>query len=597
MKARPAAGAVWPRFALAIACGGAALVCGVGFLVASAWLVRRAADRPPLVELTVAIAAVQAFGLGRCLFGHAERHSAHDAALRLLTSARVRLYERLTALTPAGPHGWRYGRLLRLLVGAAEGAAGRRLTAMVPMGAGAFAGMAAVGAEWWLLPPAGAVLLAALLMGGLAAPLAEHRLAVRAERRTAASRTELSTRTLETLRALPELLACGVARQRLHVLRHADADLTEAEVRSAWTAGIGSGATTLTGGAAVLGALLTGVPAVRAGRLDGVLLAVVVLIPLAGVEIVAVLSAAARQALRRRGDAALLRAVLDAPVPATGPAGPRPVPALEASVTAAGRAEHDGPRGYALSLRRVRAGWPGTDGETLRGLDLELPQGRRVAVVREDGGDAGRSTLAAVLLRLVDYEGSVTLNGVELRDLAGDDVRAVVGLCARDAHVFDATVAENIRIGRPGATDAEVTEALRRAGLAAWSATLPDGLDTRLGAHGAAVPGGTRLRIALARALLADVPVLIVDEPEPGSWPDPAIPAIPGGPSTAIAGSGAVSSGVVDSGSVLPELLAATAGRTVLLVTRRRRTPGADAVLRCVDEVITVGGGGGVSAW
>jgi thiol reductant ABC exporter CydC subunit len=591
MRARPVAGGVWPRFALAIACGGAALACGVGLLVASAWLVRGAADRPSPRELTVAIATVQAFGLGRCLLRYAERHSSHDAALRLLTSARVRLYEGLTALTPAGPHGWRYGRLLRLLVGAAESAADRRLTAMVPMGAGAFAGMAAVGVEGWLLPPAGAVLLVALLVGGLAAPLAEHHLAVRAGRRTAASRTELSTRTFETLRALPELLACGAAQQRLHGLRRADTDLTEAAGRSAWTAGIGSGTTTLSAGAAVLGAVLTGVTAVRAGRLDGVLLPVVVLVPLAGVEIVAALSAAARQALRHRGDAALLRAVLDAPVPATGPAEPRPVPGLEAPVMTGGHAADGGARGYELSLRGVRAGWPGTDGETLRGLDLELPQGRRVAVVCEGGGDAGRSTLVAVLLRLVDYEGSVTLNGVELRDLAGDDVRAVVGLCARDAHVFDATVAENIRIGRPGATDSEMAEALRRAGLAAWLATLPDGLDTRLGAHGSAVPGGTRLRIALARALLADVPVLIVDEPEPGSWPDP---DTPGGPAVAIAGSGGVSSdglriGAADSGTVLPELLAAAAGRTVLLVTQRRCAPGADAVLRCVDEVITVG--------
>jgi thiol reductant ABC exporter CydC subunit len=544
---------------------------------------------------------VHVFGLGRCLFRYAELHSAHDAALRLLASARVRLYERLTALTPAGLHGWRYGRLLRLLAGAAEGDAGRRPTALVPMGAGALAGTAAVGLEWWLSPPAGALLLAALLIGGLGVPLGEHRLAVRAERRTAASRTELSTRTLETLRALPELLAWGIARQRLHALHRADAGLTEAAGRTAWTAGIGSGATTLAGGAAVLGALITGAAAVRAGRLDGGLLVVVVLVPLAGVEIVAALSTAARQALRHRGDTALLRAMPDTRVPA----GPRSVPAPEATVTAGARAGDGGPRGCALSLRGVRAGWPGSDGETLRGLDLELPQGRRVAVLREGGGDAGRSTLAAVLLRLVDYEGSVTIDGVELRDLADDDVRGVVGLCARDAHVFDATVAENIRIGRPGATDAEVTEALRRAGLAAWQATLPDGLGTRLGAHGVAVPGGTRLRIALARALLADVPVLIVDEPEPASWPDP---VALDGPPVAVPGAGGVgcvgpagpagSVGCVGSvGSVLPELLAAAAGRTVLLVTRRRRTPGADAVLRCVDEVITVGRGDGLNAW
>jgi thiol reductant ABC exporter CydC subunit len=585
MRPRTAEGAFRARFGVAMAAGTGALACALGLVASSAWLISQASGRPQAHHLLVAIVAVQVFGLGRCVLRYAERLTAHDAALRLLASARVRLYERLAALAPAGLHGWRYGRLLRLLAGSADGIADRRLTATVPLAAASFAGLAVVAFEWWLLPGAGVALLAALLTGGVAAPWGRHRLAVRAERRVTRHRSDLAGMTRETLRGLPELIACGAAPQRLHGMRRVDTALCTAERRPAWTAGLGSAMTVLATGAAVPAALLLGAHAVRGGRLDATLLPVVVLIPLASVETAGALAAAARQALRSRADSALLRAVLHVPDPATGPvepAEPLPVPPAVPAPRIGGAAglrdATAGRPGYALSLRGLRAVWPGTDGENLTGLDLELPPGRRVAVVRSDGGGAGQSTLVAVLLRLLDYEGSVTLNGVELRDLAGDDVRGIIGLCTRGAHVFDATAADNVRIAEPGANDAEVSSALRRAGLGSWQAALPDGLATRLGEHGRAVSGGERLRIALARALLADFPVLILDEPEPcpDQWPDLDNCGRPGA-------DGAVP---VDQPA---DLLAATAGRTVLLVTRRGPTPGADAMLRRVDEVITLG--------
>ena len=226
-----------------------------------------------------------------------------------------------------------------------------------------------------------------------------------------------------------------------------------------------------------------------------------------------------------------LAAVTEPPAPLTLPPGP-----------------------YELRIAGLRARWPDGHVITLGDADLLLPQGRRVAVL--GGSRVDTSALAAVLLRLLAYQGTVTLNGVQLYDLSGADVRKVIGRCAQDAGVFDATLADNVRPARPGATDEEVVGALRQAGI-----TLPP--DTRVGEHG--VSGGERQRIALARALLADVPILILSEPEHRRGED-----------------------IADT--ALTDLLTATEGRTLLLVTHRVALPGASRILCHVDEVVTLSG-------
>jgi ABC-type multidrug transport system fused ATPase/permease subunit len=202
------------------------------------------------------------------------------------------------------------------------------------------------------------------------------------------------------------------------------------------------------------------------------------------------------------------------------------------------------PGPYELRVADLRTRWPDGEVVTLGDADLLLPAGRRVALVARSR--VGTSALAAVLLRFLDYEGTVTLNDVQLRDLSGDDVRRVIGLCARDTRVLPATVAQNVRLARPDAADDDVEDALRRAGL-----DLPP--DTLLGDQEGALTGVERQRIALARALLADVPVLILDEPE-------------------------------------GELPAAVGDRTLLLVTHGTGVPGAAPIFRHVDEVVTLSG-------
>jgi ABC-type multidrug transport system fused ATPase/permease subunit len=148
----------------------------------------------------------------------------------------------------------------------------------------------------------------------------------------------------------------------------------------------------------------------------------------------------------------------------------------------------------------------------LDGVDLDLPPGRRVALVGPSG--AGKSTVVSVLLRFLDVDGgAVRIDGTDLAAHAGDDVRRLIGGVPQDPHVFTSTLRENLRLARPAASDADLDEAARGARLLDWVRSLPDGWDTQVGQHGARMSGGERQRLALARALLADPQVMVLDEP------------------------------------------------------------------------------------
>ena len=189
-------------------------------------------------------------------------------------------------------------------------------------------------------------------------------------------------------------------------------------------------------------------------------------------------------------------------------------------------------------------------------VSLDLPPGRRVALVGANG--AGKSTVAALLMRFCELtSGEALLDGHDLASYAGDDVRSVVGGCPQDPYLFDATIRDNLRLARPAATDEELTVAAGRARLLPWIASLPKGWDTPVGAHGAAVSGGERQRLALARAFLADPPLLILDEPT--SHLDPAARR-----------------------ALTADLLHATEGRSVLLITHELQ--GLDQV----DEIVVL---------
>jgi thiol reductant ABC exporter CydC subunit len=490
--ARPAAG----RLALATLLGAGAIAAAIGLMATSAWLISRSSQRPQESAVAIAIVGVQFFALSRGLCRYGERLVGHDAAFRVLSQVRVSVYERLERLAPLGLPAFKSGDLLARLIHDVDSLQDLLLRVVPPFAIALIVGVATVGLVWWMLPAAGLILLVALLLAGVLVPWLTGELAARTESRQAIARSELTTSVVDLIEGAPELVVNGAAAAQLRRASSADAEVTRIARASARTAGVGQGLTLLCSGLAMWGALIVGVSAIRSGQLNGVLLAGLALIPLVAFELVTGLPAATQTLQRVRRSAARVLEVLETPPPVAEPGHPLAVP----------------PPPFVLQARDLRYRYPGETRWALDGVDLDLAAGRRVAVVGLSG--AGKSTLAGVLLRFLPYQsGSVALGGVELADLDGDEYRRVVGLIAQDAHVFDSTLEENLRLARREATVDELRSVLADARLLDWTEELPEGLSTEVGERGARMSGGQRQRLAIARALLADFPVLVLDEP------------------------------------------------------------------------------------
>ncbi len=490
--ARPAS----RRLLLAAVLGAGAIAADIGLIGTAAWLIMRASQHPNESHLALAIVGVQFFGLSRGFFRYEERLVGHDAAFRLLADRRVKVYQRLERLAPAGLPSFRRGDLLARVVQDVDSLQDLAIRVIPPFAIALLVGSLTVALMWWMLPAAGVILAGALLLAGTVVPWLTGRLARRKESRFARVRGDLTAAMVDLTEGAAELVAFGAITSQLRTVHEHDRELTAIASASAGTAGIGLALTTALAGLACWGCLLVGIPAVLSGRLDPTELAVITLIPLAAFELVVGLPVATQALQRVRQAAARVFEVTDAAEPVPDTQLPAALP--------------DSP--YDLRARSAWARYPGAAEAALRGVDLSLAPRRRVAIVGPSG--SGKSTLAAVLVAFLAYEaGTVSLDGVPIERLPGDDLRTVVGLIGQDDYLFDTNLAENLRIGRRDASDAELRNVLVRVGLADWVGGLPAGLATDVGRHGARLSGGQRKRVAVARALLADFPVLLLDEP------------------------------------------------------------------------------------
>lgn len=472
--------------------GTLASLSGVALTATAGWLIVQASTQPPVLTLMVAIVGVRLFGLARPVLRYAERLRSHDTALRLLAERRVQVYDAVVPLTP-GRLGRRRGDVLASIVDDVDCVVDRELRVRLPLLT--FVGVASVATlvTTVLEPRAGLVVGLTATLGTGAGYLLARLGAGRRERTAVGLRAELSAAVVEVTSVAPELVMWQAEDAACARVAAVGERLTGAGTRAGAWLGAARASVLLASGVGVAGVAWLVAASVGTGGLSGPMSALLVLVPLALAEVATVVVDGGAIAARTSAAAARLDR-LEHRAPAVRDTVDRPLPAS-----------------CAMEVRAVTAGWDRTR-PCLDNLSLVLEPGARVAVIGRSG--SGKSTLAALMLRFLDpVSGAVLLGDSRLASLRLDDVRGRVGLVDDDPHVFASTLVENVRLARPTAVDEEVEHALRRARLGPWLDTLPEGLHTWLGDGHASVSGGERARLALARSILADQPVLVLDEP------------------------------------------------------------------------------------
>lgn len=514
--------------------GTLALGSAVGLSAVAAWLIARAAQMPSPADLALAAVIVRFFGIGRGVFRYLERIVSHDTALRGVVRLRELTYERLSAASARTVLSLRRGDIVARAGADLDSVGDAVVRSFIPIGVAVTVSTAAAGIVAWQLPLAGGALALALLLAGVVPAVLTSRSARIAADAGVTAAAELSVAALSAIEANAEHRVWDAGTEARAALEGANRAVEDAADDAARPASLAAASQTLFSGLGLIACLALAVNAVRHGDISGPAAAIVALTPLAAFEAVGAIPAAIMQYHRSAIAAERLAAMTDEPDPAAD-ANPAP---------ASGRAE--------LSMTNLTVGWPGAT--PTRPVTATVAPGTALALVGASG--VGKTTLLLTTAGALEpVEGAVTLGDTRLTPA---DAGVSYALTLEDAHLFGTTVLENLRAARSGVTEDEAWAALERVGLAQWVRSLPQGIDTELGTGGHTVSGGERRRLLMARALLADVPLQLLDEP--GEHLDTA--------------------GIAALEAAVAEMRAE--GRTVIIVTHD------DAVMAMADQVVSL---------
>lgn len=442
-------------------------------------------------------AGIRGLTMARIASRYFEKLVGHDATLRIARDLRVWFFRRALPLAPARLGATRTGELLARLLGDIGEVDGLLVRAIGPLLALAALSLVGVASAALILPAAGVLLAVLALLIGIGVPWFGVRGHDDEEADRAAHRAALRTAAFEGLEGAADLAALQAGTAWQLKVRVAAKQVASRDRRRRWRLIAASSLHGLLAGLGLVAMLALALHAAEQNRIAAEMAAGLVFLTVAMIELWAGMGLAWQSLQSGRIAAARLQAIVEQPPAVLDPATPQVLPQTAA-----------------VQWHDVHFQWPGAVRPVLRGLQLTLAPGERIAI-RGDSG-SGKTTLSSLLLRLWDpQQGRLTYGGRDLREASQADWQRRLAWLPQNAPVFAGTVAENLRLGDPDASDSALWAVLRRVRLGEW-AERNGGLQAWVGENGATMSAGQARRLALARALLRNAPILVLDEPTEG---------------------------------------------------------------------------------
>ncbi|MGE0628506.1 MAG: thiol reductant ABC exporter subunit CydC [Hyphomicrobiaceae bacterium] len=535
----------WSWLALSIVLALAAVLANVGLMATAGWFIT-AMGLAGVAGLTInyftPAALIRAFAIVRTGGRYTERLLGHEATLRVLAGLRSWIFSRLEPLAPAGLVGYRSGDLLTQLRADIDRLETLFLRILLPAVVGVMASLIAAVVLAIYSPAIAMMQLVLFALAGLLLPFAAARIGARPAERLTHGTASLNAALVDTFEGLAELRIYGQTDAWLAAIGRRTEELIDDERRLSSVSALSQAAVSLTANLALAATLAVAVAAIKMGQLQPAELAMLAFLVLASFEAIAPVPAAMQLLRGTLASARRLFATADATPPVVDPQRPLPLPT-----------------GSTLVFEKVSLIHPDAECPVLSDIDLQLQAGRRIGLLGPSG--SGKSSIVQLALRFMEpTAGTITFGGVAAGQLRAEDIRSRIAVVPQHAHLFAATIAENLRMARPGASQNDLERVCRLAQLDSFIVAQPAGYDTFVGNNGLQLSGGEARRLAVARALLKEAPILLLDEPTEGM-------------------------DTATERALIDAVLASRADAAVLLVTHR------PSVLTMMDEIVLLENG------
>ena len=478
------------RVVLSILMSIATIGSSVGLMMTSAWLISTAGLQAGITTLGVAPTVVRFFGISRAVFRYLERLVSHDVTLRLLANTRVWFYKRIEPLAPAGLMAYRSGDLIARVVSDVDELQNFFIRSVAPPITAIVISLVAIVGFAIFSPMVAVVLAIFLLLVGVGLPYFAWWQSRHPGRRTVETRAELQVQSIDMVQGVADSLVYEHDQALLSSFRQLNDDLKQDEQKLATFEGIQVGLTVLLVNLAAIVILM-----VATNRVDHVFLATLALGTIAIFEAIMPLTTSAHHLSQELSSAERLFELAD----------------TEPQMMQAPDTASEPPSDTTVKIENLTFRYQPDQPPIYENFSLTIPAGERVAIVGASG--TGKTSLINVLLRFWEYEsGKVSIGDVDLRALAQEDVRRLFGVMSQHTHLFNTSIEENIRIAHMDASKDEIIAAAKVAHIHDFITSLPQGYDTPVGESGSLLSGGERQRIALARVVLRNAPIWILDE-------------------------------------------------------------------------------------